>query len=63
MLKVVDWFKGCLLQVAMPFRPYFYVITRPEVQQDVTTFLTKKYSGQIAGVEIIKKEDLDLVIK
>ena len=45
----------------MPYKPYFYVITRDDIRQDVTTFLSKKFSGQISSVEILRKEDLDLV--
>lgn len=49
------------VKVSLPYRPYFFVITRPEVQRDISTFLNKKFSGQLAGVTILKKEDLDLV--
>lgn len=36
-------------------------MTKKEVIQEVATFLTKKFSGLLAKVEIVKKEDLDLV--
>lgn len=48
-------------QVSLPYQPYFFVMTKKEATQEVATFLSKKFSGVIAKVEIIKKEDLDLV--
>lgn len=36
-------------------------MAKKEVLQDVTTFLTKKFSGLLASVEVVRKEDLDLV--
>lgn len=32
------------------------------MEKEVTLFLQKKYSGVIASVEVVPKEDLDLVI-
>lgn len=49
------------LQVSLPYQPYFYVMTTKETTQEVATFLTKKFSGVLAKVEVVKKEDLDLV--
>lgn len=49
------------LQVSLPYQPYFYIMTTKETTQEVATFLTKKFSGVLAKVEIVKKEDLDLV--
>ncbi|KAF2353056.1 DNA-directed DNA polymerase family B exonuclease domain [Trinorchestia longiramus] len=64
LLSAVDFYfleeDGSRFKVSMPYRPYFYVITHDEVLQDITTFLSKKFGGQIASVEVIKKEDLDL---
>ncbi|XP_018009711.1 DNA polymerase epsilon catalytic subunit A isoform X2 [Hyalella azteca] len=64
LLSAVDFYfleeDGSRFKVSMPYRPYFYVITAPEVLRDITTFLSKKFAGQIASVEIVKKEDLDL---
>lgn len=47
--------------MSLPYQPYFFVMTKKEVIQEVATFLTKKFSGLLAKVEIVKKEDLDLV--
>jgi hypothetical protein len=41
--------------------PYFYILTRKECIQEVSAFLTKKFSGSLAKVEVVTKEDLDLV--
>lgn len=54
---------GTRFKVSYPFMPYFYVLTRRELMQEVTEFLTKKYSGLISRVEVVTKEDLDLVCK
>ncbi|XP_057662319.1 DNA polymerase epsilon catalytic subunit 1 [Diorhabda carinulata] len=51
---------GTRFKVAYPFMPYFYVLTHKELLQEVIEFLSKKYSGTIAKVEIVAKEDLDL---
>lgn len=48
-------------QVSLPYQPYFYVMTKKDVTQEVATFLSKKFSGVVSKVEIVKKEDLDLV--
>lgn len=52
---------GTRFKISYPYMPYFYVLTKRELLQEVTEFLSKKYSGTIAKVEIVTKEDLDLV--
>ncbi|CAJ1979167.1 unnamed protein product [Sphenostylis stenocarpa] len=42
------------------FRPYFYVATKDKMEMDVEAYLRRRYEGQIADIEIIEKEDLDL---
>ncbi|ESW04397.1 hypothetical protein PHAVU_011G091900 [Phaseolus vulgaris] len=42
------------------FRPYFYVATKDKMEMDVETYLRRRYEGQIADIEIIEKEDLNL---
>lgn len=44
----------------MPFKPYFYVLTKPDTQREVISYLQRKFS-KIYKLEVIKKEDLDLV--
>lgn len=48
-------------QATLPFRPYFYVLTKKSTEREVAAYLTKKFSGKIASVETVNKEDLDLV--
>ena len=45
----------------MPFKPYFYIATKKDCQREVSSFLNRKYAGKIISIEIINKEDLDLV--
>lgn len=48
-------------KVSYPFMPYFYILTKRELLLEVSQFLTKKYSGTIGKIEVVTKEDLDLV--
>lgn len=52
---------GTRFKVSYPFMPYFYVLTKRELLQEVMQFISKKYAGTIAKIEIVAKEDLDLV--
>lgn len=52
---------GTRFKVSYPFMPYFYVLTKRELIQEVTQFLGKKFSGTIGKIETVTKEDLDLV--
>ena len=49
--------------MTVPYNPYFYVGTKEGTERDVLAFLSRKYFGKIAKLELIEKEDLDLVIK
>ncbi|XP_057456006.1 DNA polymerase epsilon catalytic subunit A-like [Lotus japonicus] len=42
------------------FRPYFYAATKDKMEMDVDAYLRRRYEGQIADIEIMEKEDLDL---
>ncbi|KAI7983738.1 DNA polymerase epsilon catalytic subunit A [Camellia lanceoleosa] len=42
------------------FRPYFYAATKDKMEMDVDAYLRRRYQSQIADIEIIEKEDLDL---
>lgn len=53
---------GTRFKVSYPFSPYFYVLTRRELLSEVMQFLTKKFSGSINNIEIVAKDDLDMVI-
>uniref|UniRef100_A0A3B4CS33 DNA polymerase epsilon catalytic subunit n=1 Tax=Pygocentrus nattereri TaxID=42514 RepID=A0A3B4CS33_PYGNA len=46
--------------VALPYKPYFYIATRKNCEREVISFLSKKFQGKVAKLEIVPKEDLDL---
>lgn len=48
-------------KVSLPYFPYFYILCRKNTFEEVSTFLSKKYTGLLVKVEPIHKEDLDLV--
>jgi DNA polymerase epsilon subunit 1 len=52
---------GTRFKVTLPFQPYFLVLADRDKIDGVGTYLTKRFTGQIASVEKIVKEDLDLV--
>lgn len=54
---------GTRFKVSYCYMPYFYILTRRELIQEVNQFLTKKFSGTIGKIEVVSKEDLDLVQK
>ncbi|KAL1117393.1 hypothetical protein AAG570_004719, partial [Ranatra chinensis] len=64
LISAVDYYfileDGSRFKVSYPYRPYFLIKTKKESVQEVTAFLSKKYSGVILSIEPIIKEDLDL---
>ncbi|XP_047319798.1 DNA polymerase epsilon catalytic subunit A-like isoform X2 [Impatiens glandulifera] len=42
------------------FRPYFYVATKEKMEMDVEAYLRRRYESQVADIEIVEKEDLNL---
>ncbi|KAJ0576989.1 putative DNA-directed DNA polymerase [Helianthus annuus] len=51
---------GSTFKVKYKFRPYFYAATKDNMEMDVDAYLRRRYQGQIADIEIVEKEDLDL---
>lgn len=51
------------MQVTLPYKPYFYVACADKTEKEVAAFLTRKFSGKIASIDFIQKEDLDLVCR
>ncbi|KAL9143406.1 hypothetical protein ABFS82_14G234200 [Erythranthe guttata] len=51
---------GSMFKAKYKFRPYFYVATKDKMQMDVEAYLRRRYEGQVADIEIVEKEDLDL---
>uniref|UniRef100_A0A8C9TG99 DNA polymerase epsilon catalytic subunit n=1 Tax=Scleropages formosus TaxID=113540 RepID=A0A8C9TG99_SCLFO len=64
MVSAVDYYfiqeDGSRFKVALPFRPYFYIATKQNCEREVTSFLSKKFQGKVAKLEMVLKEDLDL---
>lgn len=49
-------------KVSLPYMPYFYILPKKDCAQEVTAYLTKKFVGSLSKVEVVTKEDLELVI-
>ena len=52
---------GGRFKATLPFQPYLYVLTRRDTERDVSSFLSRKLSGRIAGIDLVDKEDMDMV--
>uniref|UniRef100_A0A8C2PPH2 DNA polymerase epsilon catalytic subunit n=1 Tax=Cyprinus carpio TaxID=7962 RepID=A0A8C2PPH2_CYPCA len=46
--------------VALPYKPYFYIATKKNCEREVISFLSKKFQGKVAKLEVVPKEDLNL---
>ncbi|PWA95928.1 DNA polymerase epsilon catalytic subunit [Artemisia annua] len=51
---------GSTFKAKYKFRPYFYAATKDKMEMDVDAYLRRRYEGQIADIQIVEKEDLDL---
>ncbi|GAA0141587.1 DNA metabolism protein [Lithospermum erythrorhizon] len=51
---------GSAFKVKHKFRPYFYAATKDKMEMDVDAYLRRRYENQIADIEILEKDDLDL---
>ncbi|XP_036454918.1 DNA polymerase epsilon catalytic subunit A [Colossoma macropomum] len=64
MISAVDYYfiqeDGNRFKVALPYKPYFYIATRKNCDREVISFLSKKFQGKVAKLDIVPKEDLDL---
>ncbi|KAJ8415285.1 hypothetical protein AAFF_G00422650 [Aldrovandia affinis] len=64
MISAVDYYfiqdDGSRFKVALPFKPYFYIATKKNCEREVISFLSKKFQGKVAKLEVLPKEDLDL---
>lgn len=52
---------GSRFKVSLMFQPYFLILSRKECEQEVIQYLSKKYAGTLHKIDIVEKEDLDLV--
>ncbi|KAG8329998.1 hypothetical protein J6590_073656 [Homalodisca vitripennis] len=64
LVSAVDYYfiqeDGNRFKVSLPYSPYFYILTKKELTQEVSAFISKKFSGSVLSVENVTKEDLDL---
>ncbi|CAH8663835.1 unnamed protein product [Schistosoma haematobium] len=53
---------GNRFKVSRPYLPYFYVLVRggEVAERDANSYLLKRFSGRLAGIEVVSKNDLDL---
>jgi hypothetical protein len=56
-----QFFAIFVIKLTVPYNPYFYIKCRKNTERDVLAFLSRKYVGKISRIEIVEKEDLDLV--
>lgn len=65
LVSAVDFYfieeDGDHFKVSYPYQPYFYIRTAGDTQREVSSFLSRKLSGRLAGIDMIEKENLDLV--
>jgi DNA polymerase epsilon subunit 1 len=65
LISAVDYYfleeDGSRFKISMPFRPYFYVAAKKDCEREVASFLQKKFASKLEKVELVTKEDLDLV--
>ncbi|XP_073950246.1 DNA polymerase epsilon catalytic subunit 1 [Choristoneura fumiferana] len=52
---------GARFKISLTFQPYFLILARKECEQEVIQYLSKKFAGTIHKIEIVEKEDLDLL--
>lgn len=64
LISAVDYYfiqdDGERFKVSLPFRPYFYIAAKKGTERELATYLNKKFTGMIAAIETLEKEDLDL---
>ena len=52
---------GGHFKATVTYSPYFFVICKPDTENDAEEYLRKRFSNIIEKIERIEKEDLDLV--
>ncbi|XP_075982570.1 DNA polymerase epsilon catalytic subunit 1 [Anticarsia gemmatalis] len=52
---------GTRFKVSLTFQPYFLILARKDCEQEVIQFLSKRFAGTIHKINVIEKEDLDLL--
>ncbi|WCJ41776.1 DNA polymerase epsilon catalytic subunit A [Euphorbia peplus] len=51
---------GSAFKSKFKFRPYFYAATKENMEMEVEAYLRRRFESQVADVEIVEKEDLNL---
>ncbi|KAK9075081.1 hypothetical protein SSX86_003400 [Deinandra increscens subsp. villosa] len=51
---------GTMFQAEHKFRPYFYVAAKDKMEMNVDAYLRGRYQCQIADIQLVEEEDLDL---
>ena len=64
LVAAVDYYfvqeDGSRFKVAVPYSPYLYVSVRKEFMQEMSAFISKKFSSFVTAMQQVTKEDLDL---
>ncbi|XP_046997014.1 DNA polymerase epsilon catalytic subunit 1 [Schistocerca americana] len=64
LVSAVDYYfiqeDGSRFKASLAYLPYFYILPKRECINEISGYLSKKYSGTIAKIEVIPKDDLDM---
>ncbi|GFR70989.1 DNA polymerase epsilon catalytic subunit A-like, partial [Elysia marginata] len=64
LVSAVDYYflqeDGGRFKATLTFKPYFFVAAKAECEREVASYLSRRFSGKIAAIETVHKEDLDL---
>ncbi|XP_018496572.1 DNA polymerase epsilon catalytic subunit A [Galendromus occidentalis] len=52
---------GTRFKISVPFKPYLYVLVAGGTEQEISSYLLRKYQGYLSVCEMVMKEDLDLL--
>ena len=52
---------GSMFKARVPHAPYFYLQVRPGAERDVDAWLRRRFEARVRDVEVVEREDLDLV--
>ncbi|KAL2635827.1 hypothetical protein R1flu_007306 [Riccia fluitans] len=51
---------GSTFKSQVKFQPYFYLGTKKNTELEVDAYLRRRFEGQIASIQVVEKEDLEL---
>jgi DNA polymerase epsilon subunit 1 len=52
---------GKWTKAIFPYEPYFFLLCAEEVTKEIIFYLNKKYEKTMSHVDVISKEDLELI--